>query len=117
MFAFSQIIAGGDKVSQITALMDKEAKSQDTKADDEDMAVLAFSNTLPGNADEPIPVLVDNKKIEEEAKAKQELDQLNQNDATAAFGALVQAEVIQQKVADQTDQTPDSNAKEIEQNF
>jgi len=46
-----------------------------------------------------------------------ELDELQKNDATAAFGALVQAEVIQQKVIDQTEKTGEDSADQIEQNF
>jgi hypothetical protein len=52
MFAFSQIIAGGEKVSDITREMENMGKSL-TKENDEDEAILAFSNTLPGNDDEP----------------------------------------------------------------
>ena len=58
MFAFSQIIASGDKVSTVTAEMEKD-QSHDHKQDDEDSAILAFSNTLPGNDDEPKTVETD----------------------------------------------------------
>ena len=90
MFAFSQIIASGDKVSQVTAEMEK-SQTQNNKQDDEDSAILAFSNTLPGNDDEPKVVETDQKKVAEEAKAQEELAALNSNDATSAFGDLVQA--------------------------
>jgi hypothetical protein len=43
MYAFSQIIAGGDKVSAVTAEMDKENKKSEKPSNDEDQAILAFS--------------------------------------------------------------------------
>ena len=62
MFAFSQIIAGGQKVSAVTNAIEEENKNKDKKVDDEDMAVLAFSNTLPGNDDAPKVVETDESK-------------------------------------------------------
>lgn len=58
MFAFSQIIAGGEKVSEVTKALENEGKSTG-KDNDEDEAILAFSNTLPGNADEPKKIEID----------------------------------------------------------
>lgn len=52
MFAFSQIIASGDKVSAVTSQIDKELKKADTKERDEDSDILEFSTTLPGNFNE-----------------------------------------------------------------
>ena len=90
MFAFSQIIAGGEKVSEVTKEIESGAETN--KQDlDEDQAVLAFSNTLPGNADEPKLIEIDEKTRIQEAKASKELDLLNANDATSAFGVLAQA--------------------------
>lgn len=97
MFAFSQIIASGDKVSAITTQMDKEYKKADTKEQDDDNDILAFSTMLPGNANEPKPVEVDETKIKAEQMASKELQELNDNDATSAFGALALAEEIQDK--------------------
>jgi hypothetical protein len=55
MFAFSQIIAGGNKVSQVTAEMEKESSSGVAPGQqDENDAILAFSDTLPGNDNEPV---------------------------------------------------------------
>lgn len=102
MFAFSQIIASGDKVSTVTAELEKD-QTKTNKSDDEDSAILAFSNTLPGNDDEPKVEVTDQNKIAEEAKAQAELAALNGNDATSAFGDLVQAEQIQQKVQAEED--------------
>lgn len=58
MFAFSQIIASGDKVSDITRELENVGQNLE-KDNDEDNAILAFSNTLPGNDDEPITVMMD----------------------------------------------------------
>ena len=57
MFAFSQIIAGGDKVSKVTKMLEDENNKQQPKADDEDEAILAFSNGLPGNDGEVKPAV------------------------------------------------------------
>jgi hypothetical protein len=61
---------------------------------DEDDAILAFSNTMPGNDDAPVTVQVDEKAMHAEKKAKKELDNLSDNDATSAFAALEQAQEI-----------------------
>ena len=74
--------------------MEKAYKGTDTKETDEDEAILAFSNQMPGNEDAPKPTFIDVDKIKKEKDANAELDALNNNDATAAFGALVQAESI-----------------------
>ena len=49
--------------------MDKEFKKADTKEQDDDNDILAFSTTLPGNSNETKPVQVDESKAKEEAKA------------------------------------------------
>lgn len=98
MFAFSQIIAGGDKVSTITAEMDKENKKDEKPSNDEDQAILAFSYEQPGNAGAPVAVETDTNKIAAQKKAEAELAELSTNDATSAFAGLVQAEEIQTKV-------------------
>ena len=87
MFAFSQILAGGQKVSEVTKILE----SEDTKTQkevDEDEAILAFSNSLPGNEDEPKVIQLDEKAQLEQMAAQKELEQLNANDATSAFGVL-----------------------------
>lgn len=62
MFAFSQIIASGAKVSEITDQMDKENHQEPQQASiDNDMDMLAFSSTLPGNENEPVEVVTDTK--------------------------------------------------------
>lgn len=48
MFAFSQIIASGNKVSAVTDAMDKENASHPEQKD-EDNDMLAFSYSMPGN--------------------------------------------------------------------
>lgn len=73
MFAFSQIIAGGDKVSKVTEMLEHQVESNKPKPDDEDQAILAFSNELPGN-DGEVKVVVENKEeVEKHKKAEQEL--------------------------------------------
>lgn len=49
--------------------MDKENKKADTKEQDNDNDILAFSTMLPGNSNEPKPVEVDETKVKAEAKA------------------------------------------------
>ena len=58
---------------------------------DDDMAMLAFSSTLPGNDNEPVEVVEDKNAVVQRKKAEKELAELNDNDATSAFGALVTA--------------------------
>lgn len=62
MFAFSQIIAGGDKVSKVTQILEEQSKKQEPKPDDEDEAILAFSNELPGNDGEIKPAVPQSKE-------------------------------------------------------
>ena len=63
MFAFSQILASGDKVSAVTAEIMKENSGPKQSEVNEDQAVLAFSDTLPGNDNEPKPVETDELKL------------------------------------------------------
>jgi hypothetical protein len=65
MFAFSQIIAAGGKVSEVTNEMDKDSKV-DHKQMDEDNAMLAFSYEMPGNEGEHKAVEVDKNAAEAE---------------------------------------------------
>jgi len=53
MYAFSQISAGGHKLSTVVQAMEAEQKKPPT-TNDEDDAILAFSNTVPGNEDAPV---------------------------------------------------------------
>ena len=93
MFAFSQIIASGNKVSQVTDAMDKEIENHPAgESKDEDNAMLAFSYSMPGNDGEEKPQVVDQKAVEEENKAQKELDKLNTDENTSAFVGLLQAE-------------------------
>lgn len=64
MFAFSQIIAGGDKVSKVTQMLEQQSKKAEPKSDDEDQAILAFSNELPGNDGAPVVVQQSKEEIE-----------------------------------------------------
>lgn len=89
MFAFSQIIAHGDQVSKVTKLLEDQNKQEQPKQDDEDEAILAFSNTLPGNDGAPVVVTQSKEEIEKQRAAEQELQQLQTSDATAAFANLV----------------------------
>jgi hypothetical protein len=60
MFAFSQIIASGNKVSTVTDAMDKENEIHPSEGQkDEDNAMLAFSYSMPGNEGEEKPMEVD----------------------------------------------------------
>ena len=90
MFAFSQIIADGDKVSDVARQLESAGQNLE-KDNDEDNAILAFSNTLPGNDDEPKFIEIDADTKKKEAVAMLELDELNSNEATSAFGVLAQA--------------------------
>ena len=84
-------MAAGDKVSDVTAALEKEVSPEAKSEQDENDAVLAFSDTLPGNDNEPKgDNTTENEKVAE-AKAQKELDEFNNNDATMAFGSLVQA--------------------------
>jgi hypothetical protein len=60
MYAFSQISAGGHKLSQVVSALEQDIKKPPTTSD-EDNAILAFSNTLPGNDDAPVEQKVDPK--------------------------------------------------------
>ena len=64
MFAFSQIIAGGDKVSKVTQMLEEQTKKAEPKSDDEDQAILAFSNELPGNDGAPVIVQESKEEVE-----------------------------------------------------
>ena len=68
MFAFSQILASGEKVSQVTAEMDKE-DHVDHKQMDEDNAMLAFSYEMPGNDGEKKEVNIDTNAAQAEKQA------------------------------------------------
>ena len=48
-------------MNKVADEMEKNNKAQETKADDEDQAILAFSDSLPGNDGETKPVQVDKK--------------------------------------------------------
>jgi hypothetical protein len=43
--------------------MDDAAKNEVPKPDDEDEAILAFSNSMPGNDGAPVPVIVDTEAL------------------------------------------------------
>jgi hypothetical protein len=58
MFAFSQIISSGEKVSVVTKELEKDGETKNQNLD-EDMAILEFSNTMPGNEGEPKHIEVD----------------------------------------------------------
>lgn len=110
MFAFSQIIASGDKVSEVAKALENVGQEVE-KNEDEDQAILAFSNTLPGNDDEPKKIEVDEETKANQMIAERELDLLNSNDATSAFGVLAQAQVIQSKVEDQAEKVAEEYRK------
>lgn len=54
--------------------------------------MLAYSYTMPGNDGEEVKEPVDQKKIEEEAKAQKELDKFNSDEQTQALAGLMEAE-------------------------
>ena len=92
MFAFSQIIASGQKVNAVTDALESESKKQAKANPDAEMndAILAFSDSLPGNDGAPKVVVTDKEEQEKEEAAAAELAQLYTNDATAAFANMVQ---------------------------
>jgi len=83
-------LAAGDKVSDVTAMLEKEVSPTVKLEMDENDAVLAFSDTLPGNDNEPkLDTTTEAEKLAEK-RAQKELDELDSNDATMALGSLVQ---------------------------
>jgi hypothetical protein len=76
-------------VSQVTAELEKENSGVSKDAQDENDAILAFSDTLPGNANEPVQVASDEAQQKAEAQAQKELASFEQNESTAAFAGLV----------------------------
>ena len=83
-------MAAGDKVSDVTAMLEKEVSPTVKLEMDENDAVLAFSDTLPGNDNEPkLDTTTEAEKLAEK-RAQKELDELDSNDATMALGSLVQ---------------------------
>lgn len=75
-------------------MLENQNKQEQPKADDEDQAILAFSNTLPGNDDAPVVVVQNKEEMEKQAAAERELQQLQTSDATAAFAGLVDAQGV-----------------------
>ena len=59
-------------------------------------------------------IQVDEKQHLAELKAKKELDQLQENDATSAFASLQQSEEIQKKVIEQSDAIEAEDRKRLE---
>ena len=118
MFAFSQIIASGNKVSQVTDAMDKEIETHPEQKD-EDNTMLAYSYSMPGNDGEEKPEVVDPKAAEAESNAQKELDKLNTDDNTSAFVGLLQAEEMQQKMekAAIKNTSGDDESIQIEEDF
>lgn len=114
MFAFSQIIAGGQKPLEVAAAMEKEQAKpkKDTNILNNDDAMAMFSNYLNSgenvNAPED-PELIAMKKEQavKDAKAKEELKDLQSNDATAAFAGLVDSEQIEEKAQDYKGSAPE----------
>lgn len=92
MFAFSQIIASGQKVNAVTDALEKEEKKEEKANPDAEIndAILAFSDSLPGNDGAPKIVETDKEAEAKEDAATAELAQLYTNDATAAFANMVQ---------------------------
>ena len=70
-------------------MLEEQSKKAEPKSDDEDQAILAFSNELPGNDGAPVVVQIDKEEIERHRKAEEELRNLQTGDATAAFADLV----------------------------
>lgn len=83
----------------MTQILEEQSKKAEPKADDEDEAILAFSNSMPGNDGEyKPPVPVSKEEIEKQKLAEQELTNLQTGDATAAFAQLATSEEIQAEV-------------------
>ena len=93
MYAFSQISAGGHKLSQVVSALEQDIKKPPT-TNDEDDAILAFSNTLPGNDDAPVEKKVDPAALAQQKKAEQTLSDLQSNPNTAALASLVDSGAI-----------------------
>ena len=70
-------------------MIEEQSKKAEPKSDDEDQAILAFSNELPGNDGAPVVIQQSKEEIEKHKQAEQELQNLQTGDATAAFADLV----------------------------
>ena len=75
-------------------MLEENAKKGEPKPDDEDQAILAFSNELPGNDGAPVVVQQSKEEVERHKRAEQELQNLQTGDATAAFADLVATQGI-----------------------
>ena len=75
-------------MSDVTKALESQVE-QPASTSDEDDAILAFSDSLPGNEGAPKAVETDPNVIIAEKKAEAELEQLSSNDATAAFAGLI----------------------------
>ena len=72
--------------------MDKENDTAVNPAvQDENDAILAFSDTLPGNDNEPVAVQSNEVAKQQEAAAEKELANFENNESTAAFAGLAMA--------------------------
>ena len=103
MFAFSQIVAGGQNPMQVAADMEKELKKPKPKTIggiDDDTAVAAYAEFMSSGGsfeEDPAKLAAAKAKKDKEQKAAAELKELEGNDSTSAFAALVTAQSIEGK--------------------
>ena len=103
MFAFSQIVAGGANPMQVANEMEKELNKPKPKTIggiDEDTAVAAYAEFMSSGGsfeEDPAKLAAAKAKKDKEAKASAELKELEGNDSTSAFAALVTAQTIEGK--------------------
>lgn len=124
MFAFSQIVAGGQNPLQVAAQMEKELKKPVVKKIgglDEDTAVAAYAEFMSSGGsfeEDPAKIAAEKAAKEKQKKAAEELKELEGNDSTSAFAALVTAQDIETKAAEfkgsgQDDEEEDAKPKKI----
>lgn len=114
MFAFSQIIAGGQKPMEVVAGLEKEQNKpkKDTNILNDDAAMAMFSNYVSSGDDinKPVDPEVAAALAEKKEKAKQatdELKDLQSNDATSAFAGLIEAQSIESKAENYKGSAPE----------
>lgn len=105
MFAFSQIIASGGNPLAVANQLEKEQAANKPKASvnalDDDSSVAVFAQYMAtGEGAEivdPAKIAAAKQKKEDDKKASAELADLQNNDATAAFAGLIEAQTIESK--------------------
>lgn len=122
MFAFSQIIAGGQKPLEVAAALEKEQSKpkKDTNILNDDAAMAMFSNYVSSGEDINKPVDPEiakaaKEKAEKSKQAADELKELQSNDATSAFAGLIEAQSIESKAEDYKGSAPEEKDEDEEE--